>query len=75
MPVIDRRRVKQLKSEVVIVHRRKGRERVRSYYDRQFGHIGKWRTLCSVYTTYGVNTTTNDAEVTCMHCLKRMGEL
>lgn len=72
MPVIDRRRVKQLKSEVVIVHRRKGRERVRSYYDRELGYPGKWATLCSVYTTAGVNTTTDDTHVTCMHCLKRM---
>jgi len=74
MAVIDRRRVKQVKTEVVIVHRRKGRERVRSKFDIQYGSVGKWAVLCGRYTTFGLNVTTKVEQVTCMHCLKRMGE-
>lgn len=72
MAVIDRRRVKQIRTDVVVVHRRKGRERVRSASDRALGYPGHWAVLCGRYIVYGVNTTTKDEEVTCMHCLKRM---
>lgn len=69
---IDRTRVKTIKTNVVIVHRRKGREKVRSDYERDMGYSGKWKTVCQLWTTYGVNTTTKDNEVTCLRCLRRM---
>lgn len=73
MVVIDRRRVRQTKLNTIIVHRRKGNKRIRSNFDIQYNGEGKWATVCSVWTTFGVNVTTDDSQVTCMHCLKRMG--
>lgn len=67
-------RVRQIKTNTVIVHRRKGRERVRSKYDIEFNHPGKWRVLCGQWITRDVNTTTDISQVTCMKCLKRMEE-
>lgn len=67
-------RVRQIKTDIVIVHRRKGRSRIRSKYDIQFNTKGKWALLCGGWTTgdYQVNVTTKDSEVTCLKCLKRM---
>lgn len=66
-------RVRQIKTNEIIVHRRKGRSRIRSKYDIAGGWRGKWGTACRAWTTSGVNVTTKDNEVTCMRCLKRMG--
>lgn len=74
MAVIDRRRVRQTKLSTVIVHRRAGNRKVRSKYDAPKGPGGHWAVLCGRYTTFGLNTTTDVSQVTCMHCLKRMGE-
>lgn len=65
-------RVRQIRTNVVIVHRRAGRARIRSKYDVAYGGKGKWGLLCGRYTTGDVNTTTDASQVTCMTCLKRM---
>jgi hypothetical protein len=64
-------RVRQAKTNVIIVHRRVGRARIRSRYDKMYGGRGYWGTLCR-HNMSEVNTTTKDEEVTCLHCLKRM---
>jgi len=71
---MDRRRIRQTKLDTIIVHRRKGRAKVRSKWDTAPGS-GKWATICGVWTTFGVNVTTDDSQVTCMHCLKKMGRV
>jgi hypothetical protein len=70
--IIDRTRKRVTDTTVVVVHRRKGRQRIRSLTDKKYGHAGKWATVCSAWTTFGVNVTTNDLDVTCLKCLKRM---
>lgn len=67
-------RQRQTKTNTIIVHRRVGRARVKSMYDIAGGWRGKWKTVCSAWTTSGVNVTTKVEQVTCMRCLKRMGE-
>ena len=65
-------RVRQVKTNTIIVHRRVGRARIRSIYDIAGGWRGKWGTLCRAWTTSGVNVTTDNTKVTCLRCLKRI---
>ena len=62
----------RISSHRVIAHRRKGRGRVKSKYDKMFGTKGKWALLCGQWVTQDMNVTTNDRKVTCMKCLRRM---
>ena len=56
---------------VVVVHRRKGRSRIKSKYDIQFGTKGKWDIVCGNWNNGAINTTTDWQEVTCLKCLKK----
>lgn len=64
-------RVRQIKTNTIIVHRRVGRSRIRSKYDIAGGFRGYWGTLCRSNLSE-VNTTTDIQKVTCMRCLKKM---
>ena len=65
-------RAPKQRTQRVIIHRRKGRGRVKSKYDKMFGTKGKWAVLCGQWVTGDVNVTTDDRKVTCMKCLRRM---
>lgn len=73
---LNRLRVVYFKTDTVIVHRRKGRTRIRSKFDIEYGYRGRWGTLCNVYNRWAdINVTTDIEKVTCSKCLKRMEQL
>lgn len=64
----------QSPSKVLIVHKRRGRERMRSAWEIENNCKGRWGAMCRSNFSYSVNTSTKWEEVTCLRCLQK-GEI